>query len=462
MSTNLDTLRKALEPLRDQPAALLALILRQAERIAQLEAEVARLQQELAALKGQPPGSVAPFRLANEKRVRTPQRPGRQKGHPGSARRPPMVTETITVPLAACPQCGGPVTQRKAVSQVIEEVPPVRPRVVALTTFTGYCAHCGPVRSTHPLQVSTAVGAAGVQLGPHALALLVQLQHRWHLSKRKSCQLLRELFGLTLTPGGLVAATHRLARRLEGHYQALQAQARQAAVLHSDETGWYVGAPGATLWVFTTPTLTYYRVVTSRSRQELQQTLGRAFGGVLVSDCLSVYDDASPRQQKCYSHHLRAIAQARAQQGPPGSGFLCQVRTLLTTAMAVKARQGKVAAATYHQWCQRLEGVADGLLARARADPVEEAVRRRLWKQRDHLFTFLAVPEVEATNNLAERQLRPAVIARKLGCGNRTPRGAHTWEVLASLAVTCAQRSHSFAELVSHAFHPTPLTAPAR
>ncbi len=43
-------------------------------------------------------------------------------------------------------------------------------------------------------------------------------------------------------------------------------------------------------------------------------------------------------------------------------------------------------------------------------------------KQRDHLFTFLDHEGVDATNNLAERQLRPAVIARKISCGNKTPK----------------------------------------
>jgi len=42
-----------------------------------------------------------------------------------------------------------------------------------------------------------------------------------------------------------------------------------------------------------------------------------------------------------------------------------------------------------------------------------EKVRLRLLKQRDHLFTFLDYQEVEATNNLAECQLRPAIISRK-------------------------------------------------
>jgi transposase len=48
----------------------------------------------------------------------------------------------------------------------------------------------------------------------------------------------------------------------------------------------------------------------------------------------------------------------------------------------------------------------------ARGDPLEEAVANRLRKQQDHPFTFLDYEAVDATNNLAERQLRPAVISR--------------------------------------------------
>ena len=79
---------------------------------------------------------------------------------------------------------------------------------------------------------------------------------------------------------------------------------------------------------------------------------------------------------------------------------------------------------------------------------MEEKLRRRLRKQRDHLFTFLDHEAVDATNNLAERQLRPAVISRKLSCGNKTERGAGTWQVLASLAATCRQTGTSFADFL--------------
>jgi hypothetical protein len=51
---------------------------------------------------------------------------------------------------------------------------------------------------------------------------------------------------------------------------------------------------------------------------------------------------------------------------------------------------------------------------------------------------------VEATNNLAERAIRPAVVARNISCGNRTERGASTWQILFSLATTAPQCSRKF------------------
>jgi len=42
-----------------------------------------------------------------------------------------------------------------------------------------------------------------------------------------------------------------------------------------------------------------------------------------------------------------------------------------------------------------------------------------------------------------EQAIRPAVVARKVWGGNRTPRGAHTQEVLVSLPATCRQQHHS-------------------
>ena len=54
----------------------------------------------------------------------------------------------------------------------------------------------------------------------------------------------------------------------------------------------------------------------------------------------------------------------------------------------------------------------------------------------------LYVPAAEPTNNRAERDLRPAVIARKLSCGNKTEAGKRSFEVLRSVASSCLKRGH--------------------
>ena len=44
--------------------------------------------------------------------------------------------------------------------------------------------------------------------------------------------------------------------------------------------------------------------------------------------------------------------------------------------------------------------------------------------------------------NAAEQGLRPAVIARKVSCGNKTEAGKRSFEVLRSVVSTCSKRGH--------------------
>jgi transposase len=60
-----------------------------------------------------------------------------------------------------------------------------------------------------------------------------------------------------------------------------------------------------------------------------------------------------------------------------------------------------------------------------------------LHHERPYLFSFLYCPDLDATNNTAERAIRPAVIRRKTWGGNRTASGAKTQEILASIPRTC-------------------------
>ena len=96
---------------------------------------------------------------------------------------------------------------------------------------------------------------------------------------------------------------------------------------------------------------------------------------------------------------------------------------------------------------QGLAGARGRLLARrgrlidtAPALPAAQRFARHLDREFPAVLAFLWAPDVDATNWRAEHAIRPAVVNRKICGGNRTPRGARTQQVLASVVRTARQR----------------------
>jgi transposase len=373
-------------------------------------------------------------------------KPGRKKGHRGARRMPPpQIDERVEVKLEACPHCSGTLEDRSPLVQIIEEIPPVRPRVYRIVTWSGKCKQCGVVHSTHPLQTSRAQGAAGVQLGPRARALAILLNKHLGLTVRKTCSVLSKLCGMHVTPGGVSQIMARAAGRVEADYEALIDELRASPAVFADETSWWVGGPQWWLWTFTNADTTIYRVEQRRNADVVHQTLGD-YQGMLVSDCLSSYDPAPYRKHKCIAHHLRAIKRARKRPDMKDFGYLDRWREFFHRVILWYRLRPKLPPEMFEQGRANLEKTCDELLAEPCTQTGDAAVRLRLAKQREHLLGCLYEPAAEPTNNRAERSLRGAVIARKLSCGNRSPRGKRTFEILASLAATFQQRADDFVD----------------
>jgi hypothetical protein len=427
-------------------ASLIELLVQQGQLLQALKEENEQLRKRLEELEGENKRQAAPFRLEESKRKTSPKKAGAKVGHQGYYRKVSgIIDEKVEVPLEACPACGKAVSNIKPVRQVIEELL-IRPYRLALTTYRGHCSSCGPVSSTHPWQVSHGQGSTACHLGIQASSLAVVLNHEFGMSKQGVCRLFTQQFGLPLTIGGLVGLQHRLAKDFQADYEALLNQAKTSKVLHSDETSWYVGSPSSWLWTFTNPEFTLYQVATTRRREVIQSVIGSNYQGVLVSDCLAVYDKVCESQQKCLAHHLKAIHLALKEA--PTNEYLLDWQHLLKEAIEVKKQKSSLTPALYWDKVIALILQATTLLTKPRAAPIEERIWYRLSKQACHLFVFLRVDEVEATNNRAERSLRPAVIHRKIACGNKTTQGATTWQVLASLTATARQNHTDFTQKV--------------
>lgn len=75
------------------------------------------------------------------------------------------------------------------------------------------------------------------------------------------------------------------------------------------------------------------------------------------------------------------------------------------------------------------------------ATPLDNEVVKQ---KKGWLFRFVLDPEVEPTNNRAERALRPSVIYRKVSGGTRSSRGSEAYDRLFSIFYTQKLRKKSF------------------
>jgi len=450
----LEQLRQHNAALAEQNAQLTQAVAKLTDQVECLTRQITQLREQLEQAQSASARQAGPFR--RPERLKSPpekhKKPGRPAGHPGASRKARPTDQQHVVFLPCCPKCGGAIHDVHPVEQIIEEIPPVKPVVHKVVTYRATCDRCGEVCSRHPLQTSDATGAAGVHLGPRAIALATALNKFHGLTMRRTCRILRELAGLDLTAGGLSQMVDRVADRVADEYEGLINQIRGSPAVYADETSWWRGGPGWWLWTFTCPDVTVYRVDASRGAKVVAEVLGEDFPGVMVSDCLASYNPATYRKHKCIAHHLRAIEAAGHLPGQSDPSYLRQWTLLLKSAIVLHRLWEQKVLADEDIAVKRLalEAWTDHLLAQPISQCGDIRVKNRLAKQRPHLLGCLKDVRVEPTNNRAERSLRPAVIARKLSCGNKTDRGRRSWEILASLGATHHQTGRDFVQFLAH------------
>jgi transposase len=198
--------------------------------------------------------------------------------------------------------------------------------------------------------------------------------------------------------------------------------------------------------VFTNQKTTVYTIRHSRGHKVVVDILGAEFAGVLNSDCFLAYDAKALDdwlKQKCVGHLLRNLSEIEASKTRGAVRFARNVTALLREALQLKAEKADLPAQTFAERAAVLEARLDRLIHEDRrfTDPDNARFAKRLRKHRAHLLRFLYLDQLDATNNQAERQLRPAVISRKTTGCNRVAQGAEAHSILASVLATCHQRA---------------------
>jgi transposase len=154
---------------------------------------------------------------------------------------------------------------------------------------------------------------------------------------------------------------------------------------------------------------------------------------------------ACARKQKCLPHLLRDIKRTTHYHHPGDDwpDFAKQLKRLIRDSLRLSKRRKELSA---ERFASRRALLGDRLRQMLTQPWKEKHARRLLKRLRRHeaeVFPFLDHPEVPFDNNHAERQIRPAVMARKNSYANGSDDGSETQSVLMSVFRTLNQRGHN-------------------
>lgn len=395
-----------------------ALIERQAVRIAELEALLATPKKTSQNSHTPPSQDRKPGGGGGGKeRKRRKSRPSR----PGSAR--PLTDapdETIKRLATACPHCAADVSRQTQTCRHRYDhidIPPIRPHVTRIELYGGRCGGCGKrFRAAPPDGI-----APGSPFGASIRSLLLYLHHSHHVGFERLARMMAELFGLKISEGAIANAFRRAGTAMTAACVAIKAKLLAARVIASDETTSRIDGASHWHWVFVSAKAVLHTIAPRRAKAVAEEVLGEYRPAVWVSDRYAGQQNLAPAHQVCLAHVLRDVQYA-VDCGD--TVFAPRLRDLLRWAIRIGRRRDALRPTTLRHYHARAERRLDALVATPAAHPAGRELRTAVKAWRTKFFVFLEDPDVPATNNACEREIRPSVVFRKVTGGFRSPWGA--------------------------------------
>jgi transposase len=384
-----------------------------------------------------PSGQIPVYKKPGAKTRR--KKMGAKEGHPGKRRASPeRIDEVKEHTLECCPGCGEALGAAFEVrTRIVEDIPEVKPVITEHRIARYRCKHCG---KTVEKPVTEALPGAAV--GNNVVALTAWMHYGLGTTLSQIIQVLSSHLSFEISEGGLVDMWRRLAAILEEWYEEICLEARSSAVLHADETGWRVNGKTHWLWCFTSKELTCYFINRSRGSPALFEFMGETFAGTLITDFWSAYNRlACESRQYCLAHLFRELDKVdERNKSDEWAGFRKKLSRILKD--GIRLKDSGLPEDSFDSRMGRIHDRLHGLICEKRADPDVRRLASRLSKYENGIFTFLMDDEIPHTNNHAEREIRPAVIMRKVVQQNRSDKAAHTQEALMSIYRTLKLRGH--------------------
>ena len=334
-------------------------------------------------------------------------RPGGQKGHKGTTRKP-KPTEHKRHTAKNCSRCKSENIKKKGehIRNVTETPPPPKPVTTEHTICEYDCEDCG-LKGFTPETGLPKEGEYGKNVVVETVEDYIDRLPNRKISEKAARR------GVHMTAGTVHNVVKRTSTALEGPAQTILAALLACSVLNLDETSFSLKGKLVWVWIITDPItgMAAYVIRDSRGRKVLEEVLGK-WAGTIVCDGWQAY--AAYHIQRCWAHILREMHDIYAKN--PDDWNAAHV-----TRMIERIFRDAVAASETCTSLGARKAARRRLIRRTRYiarqyidDPVLGKFMGKLDRAAGDLFEFVLDPTIPPTNNIAERGLREIVVHRKI------------------------------------------------
>jgi transposase len=405
-------------------------VLKQTQEL--LRVVLARIE-ELEKQKMPPPAFVKADVQKPAAEEKTPRK--KREAQHNRARRRAMATHIVEHHLAMCPDCDlrlGGISLARC-REVIDVAASPAVQITEHRIFKGWCAGCQKWQEA-AVDLHAEVLGQG-RIGVRLASTIASLRTSLRLPLRQIRELLRTLHGFEVSLGEIVELLHRINVHAQPVLDALltEIEIRTSRAVQADETGWREDGLNGYIWSVSTPTVRYYEYHHSRAGEVVKRLIGDEFVGVLGSDFYAGYNIHQGLHQRCWVHFLRDIHDLKKLHPDHAElwQWAKQVKQIYERAKAAPAPDPQLPTTKQHAQRVALQHAFEQELWQVCAPFVQtqtlmHTLCERVERFLPELFVFVAYPGVPSDNNLAERSVRPLVIARKISGGTRSPKGSST------------------------------------
>lgn len=367
---------------------------------------------------------------------------GGQFGHPGISRKlPSKINQKVRVFFRVCPKCKSELKRSDSFqTHTVEDIPGFETVKTIVTEYKEerqWCGNCHKELTAKPPLV-----IPHSKLGLNLIIQILIFKYVCRMSLEVMTETLTQTYGIKITTASIINILQRVKKWLgKEEYGRLLKAIRSSPVKHADETSWRIKGVNGWLWAFLTKAEVYYTIEETRGGGVARLVLEDSNqDDVLIRDDYSGYKNLNLKQQSCWAHLLRKSKEETKEKSCSKQMKLLhqslkqmfsELATILTQPFDSKKRQQY-----YQDYSEQLKRI---ITTKFKAKDAKR-IQIRIRNQNTNLITALLHHDVPLTNNAAERQIRPAVIIRKISGGSRSNLGAETMAVNFSVIQTIRMR----------------------